>query len=166
MESSGGGGGVEGAAGAGTVVRPHAAARVIEISVIIIRTVMSDTTTRGIRVEVESEYVEERSDPRASYYFFAYHIRVSNLGDETVQLMSRHWIITDGDGNVEEVRGPGVVGEMPILAPGQAFEYTSFCPLRTEVGMMQGTYTMRTHSGETFEAEIAAFTLAAPGVVN
>ena len=127
---------------------------------------MSDTTTQGIRVEVESEYVEERSDPRRDYYFFAYHIRISNVGSDTSQLVSRTWIITDGDGKVEKVEGPGVVGEFPRLSPGQEFSYTSFCPLPTPHGVMYGTYTMRTASGATFEAAIEPFTLAVPGVIN
>ena len=125
---------------------------------------MSNAITRGVRVEVESEYLADRSDGET--FFFAYHIRISNEGTETVQLVSRHWIITDADADVEEVRGAGVVGEFPVLAPGSSYEYTSFCPLRTSVGTMHGTYTMRTRSGETFEAEIAPFTLAVPGAVN
>ncbi|MEO8033943.1 MAG: Co2+/Mg2+ efflux protein ApaG [Acidobacteriota bacterium] len=127
---------------------------------------MSDVTTRGIRVQVESSYIEERSEPQDSYYFFAYRITISNVGMETAQLLSREWIITDSDGDVERVQGPGVVGEQPVLRPGESFEYTSFCPLRTSVGSMQGTYTMQTTTGEKFEAEIAPFTLAVPGVVN
>jgi len=127
---------------------------------------MSDTTTRGIRIQVESIYVEERSDPQESYFFFAYHVVISNVGSETAQLMSREWIITDSDGNVERVEGDGVVGEQPLLAPGQVFEYTSFCPLRTSMGSMQGSYLMRPAGGESFRAEIAPFTLAVPGVVN
>jgi ApaG protein len=127
---------------------------------------MSDTTTRGIRIEVDSIYVEERSDPRAGYYFFAYHIRISNLGNIPAQLISREWIITDSDGNVERVEGPGVVGEQPLLAPGETFTYTSFCPLRTPVGSMQGGYDMQTSSGERFRADIDPFTLAVPHVVN
>jgi ApaG protein len=127
---------------------------------------MSDTTTRGIRIQVESIYVEERSDPQESYFFFAYHVVISNVGSETAQLMSREWIITDSDGNVERVEGDGVVGEQPLLAPGQVFEYTSFCPLRTSMGSMQGSYLMRPVGSEPFRAEIAAFTLAVPGVVN
>jgi ApaG protein len=132
----------------------------------IIAVPMSDTTTRGIRIQVESFYVEERSEPEADYFFFAYHIRIANTGSETAQLISREWIITDSDGNVEHVQGPGVVGETPVLGPGDAFEYTSFCPLRTSVGAMQGTYTMRTDRGESFEARIDPFTLAVPGVLN
>ncbi len=127
---------------------------------------MSDTTTRGIRIEVESEYLAERSEPQASYFFFAYRVRISNLGRETAQLLSREWIITDSDGNEERVQGPGVVGEQPVLAPGESFEYTSFCPLRSSMGSMHGAYTMRAATGTTFEADIAPFTLAVPGVVN
>ncbi len=127
---------------------------------------MSDTTTRGIRIEVESFYVEERSEPQSNFYFFAYRVKISNVGSTIAQLISREWVITDSDGNEERVQGPGVVGETPLLAPGQSFEYTSFCPLRTSMGSMQGGYTMRTSSGETFEAKIAPFTLAVPGVVN
>ena len=127
---------------------------------------ISDTTTRGIRVQVESHYVEERSEPMEGYFFFAYHIVISNAGSETAQLISREWVITDSDGNAERVEGPGVVGEQPTLAPGESFEYTSFCPLRTSMGSMQGAYTMRTAAGETFKARIDPFTLAVPGVVN
>ena len=127
---------------------------------------MSDTTTRGIRIQVESVYVEERSDPQESYFFFAYHVIIENHGSEPAQLISREWIITDSDGNVERVEGAGVVGETPLLPPDGSFEYTSFCPLRTSMGSMQGGYTMRLNSGESFRAEIAPFTLAVPGVVN
>jgi ApaG protein len=127
---------------------------------------MSDTSTRGIRIQVESSYIEERSDPRADYYFFAYHVTISNSGESEAQLLSREWIITDSDGNEERVQGPGVVGEQPLLAPGEAFEYTSFCPLRTSCGTMHGAYTMRDASGEAFEARIDPFTLAVPGVLN
>ena len=127
---------------------------------------MSDITTRGIRIQVESMYVEERSDPKESYYFFAYHVVISNNGGEAAQLISREWVITDSDGNVERVQGAGVVGETPLLQPGTSFEYTSFCPLRTSMGSMQGGYMMSLTGGETFRAEIAPFTLAVPGVVN
>jgi len=127
---------------------------------------MSDITTRGIRIQVESFYIEEKSAPQDDYYFFAYHVRISNSGEETAQLVSREWIITDSNGEVERVEGPGVVGEQPTLAPGEEFEYTSFCPLRTNVGSMHGAYTMRTADGSTFEARIAPFTLAVPHVVN
>jgi ApaG protein len=125
---------------------------------------MSDTTTRGIRIEIESEYLPDHSNRET--YTFAYHVRISNVGEESAQLVSREWIITDGDGNVERVEGPGVVGEFPQLDPGEAFEYTSFCPLPTSMGTMQGSYTMRTRDGERFDAAISPFTLAVPGVVN
>lgn len=127
---------------------------------------MSDTTTRGVRVTVRSEYVPERSSPADAQYFFAYRIRISNAGEDTVQLLSRHWVITDGAGQVEHVRGPGVVGEQPVLEPGESFEYTSFCPLPTPIGSMHGTYQMVTAGGSTFDAEIAPFSLAVPSALN
>jgi ApaG protein len=121
---------------------------------------MSQAVTRGVKVEVESEYIEERSNPEQNVFFFAYRVVVTNEGDETVRLISRHWIITNADGKKEEVRGPGVVGEQPSLAPGESFEYTSFCPLNTPFGMMHGTYQMVTDDGEEFDAVIAPFTLS------
>jgi ApaG protein len=127
---------------------------------------MSDTTTRGIRVQVETFYDEERSSPQESYYFFSYHVRISNVGTETAQLVSREWFITDGNGDTQRVQGPGVVGEKPVLAPGEEFEYSSFCPLTTPVGAMQGTYRMALQNGDSFEAEIAPFSLAVPHAVN
>ena len=127
---------------------------------------VSDTVTRGIRVQVESTYIPERSEPREKYFFFAYRVVIENEGDETAQLLSREWVITDSDGNTEKVIGPGVVGEQPVLQPGGSFEYTSFCPLRTSFGSMHGAYTMKTDSGEIFEARIDPFNLAVPGVVN
>jgi ApaG protein len=127
---------------------------------------MSEATTRGVRVEVRSAYLPGRSSPAESQYFFAYRIRITNAGEETVQLVSRHWVITDGDGRVEHVRGPGVVGEQPVLEPGEAFEYTSFCPLPTPVGSMHGTYQMVTAGGAAFDAEIAPFSLAVPTALN
>lgn len=126
----------------------------------------SEACTRGIEVRVRSRYVPEQSDPERGGWLFAYTVHIANASNETVQLMSRHWIITDADGDVQEVRGPGVVGETPVLAPGQAFEYTSFCPLPTPVGTMQGTYSMVTADGETFDAAIAPFTLAMPYALN
>jgi ApaG protein len=127
---------------------------------------MSDTTTNGIRVQVETRYLPEQSSPRDSQYLFAYRIRISNEGGETAQLISRHWVITDADGHVEQVQGPGVVGEQPVLGPGSSFEYTSFCPLRTSVGTMQGTYQMVRTNGDGFDAVIAPFTLATPNALN
>jgi len=127
---------------------------------------VSDTTTRGVRIQVQPSYVPERSAPRQGQYFFAYRVRISNTGDETVQLVSRHWVIADGEGRVEHVRGPGVVGEQPVLGPGQSFEYTSFCPLPTPLGSMHGSYQMVTADGSRFDAEIAPFSLAVPTAIN
>jgi ApaG protein len=127
---------------------------------------MSDTTTRGIRIQVESFYDEDRSAPDEGYYFFSYQVRISNTGAETAQLVSREWIITDAQGREEHVQGPGVVGEQPTLAPGEAFEYTSFCPLPTPVGTMHGSYQMVTRTGDRFDAVIAPFSLATPHAVN
>lgn len=120
---------------------------------------ISSATTRGVRVEVQSAYIPERSQPDRGVFFFAYHIRITNEGEETVQLLSRHWIITNGNGKIEEVKGPGVVGEQPVLETGESFEYSSFCPLNTSSGTMQGTYQMSTEDGETFDAQIAPFLL-------
>jgi ApaG protein len=127
---------------------------------------VSDATTRGVRVQVRTAYLPERSSPADNQYFFTYRVKISNQGEETVQLVSRHWIITDADGRIEEVRGPGVVGEQPVLAPGEAFEYTSFCPLPTPIGSMHGTYQMVTAAGTAFDAEIATFSLAVPHALN
>jgi len=127
---------------------------------------MSEAITRGVAVTVRSFYVAERSDPTNDYYFFAYRVRITNVGDEAVQLISRHWVITDGENEVQEVKGPGVVGEQPHLEPSQSFEYTSACPLPTPVGTMQGSYQMELSNGEGFDAEIAPFTLAAPHALN
>lgn len=127
---------------------------------------MSKATTRGVRVEVRSAYVEEQSSPEDDLWFFAYHVTISNVGQDRVQLLTRHWIITDGDGQVREVEGPGVVGEQPSLDPGESFEYTSACPLPTPVGTMQGTYRMVTSDGDRFDAEVAVFGLATPGALH
>ena len=126
----------------------------------------SDSTTRGIRIEVRSEFLAERSSPREEQYLFQYHVRISNVGTETAQLVSREWIITNADGEVERVKGPGVVGEQPILAPGSSFEYRSFCPLKTSVGAMHGSYQMVTANGDRFDAMISPFTLAVPNALN
>jgi ApaG protein len=126
----------------------------------------SEAVTRGVRVRVASAYARERSDPGNSKWFFLYTITISNEGAETVQLVTRHWIITDGTGHVEEVRGPGVVGEQPILKPGESFEYTSGCPLETPFGMMEGTYQMVADGGERFDARVAPFTLSEPYTVH
>ena len=127
---------------------------------------MSDTTTNGIRVQVTTKYLADRSSPREREYWFAYFIRISNVGDDTAQLVSRHWVITNADGEQEEVHGEGVVGEQPVLLPGTYYDYNSFCNLKTPVGTMHGEYTMVTPDGATFEARIAPFTLAVPNSLN
>lgn len=127
---------------------------------------MSDMVTRGVRVQVESQYLPQHSDPAQKRWVHIYHVTVTNEGDEPVQLVSRHWIITNNRGEQEHVRGPGVVGEQPLLRPGQAFRYTSGCPLDTPVGTMHGTYQMVTPGGEMFDAEIAPFDLAEPYAFN
>jgi ApaG protein len=127
---------------------------------------MSDTKTRGIRVQVTSIHDPERSLPEESYFFFEYRVTISNLSRETVQLISRKWIITDTNGNVETVEGPGVIGQQPILGPGESFQYRSFCPLSTSVGSMHGSYQMVVEGGGQFDAEIAPFSLAVPTAVN
>lgn len=129
-------------------------------------TTTSEALTRGVRVSVRARYSEPHSNPGASQWFFLYTIEIANEGDQQVQLLSRHWYITDGTGKVEEVQGPGVVGEQPVLAPGESFTYTSGCPLRTATGSMHGSYQMVTAGGERFDAEIAAFTLSEPYTVN
>jgi ApaG protein len=127
---------------------------------------VSDITTNGIRVQVTTKFLPERSSPRDSEYWFAYFIRISNVGNETAQLISRHWVITNTDGEEEEVRGEGVVGEQPVLPPGASYNYNSFCHLKTSVGTMHGEYLMRSASGNTFDARIAPFTLAVPNALN
>ena len=127
---------------------------------------MSDTTTRGIRIQVRSEFLPERSSPRDGQYLFQYHVRIANVGTETAQLISREWTITNAEGEVEKVKGAGVVGEQPTLGPGASFEYTSFCPLKTAVGSMHGAYQMVTTDGDRFDAVIAPFTLAVPHALN
>ncbi len=127
---------------------------------------MSVAVTRGIRVEVESSYLPERSSPSSQQYAFKYTVRISNEGVATAQLKTRHWIITDGEGKVQEVRGDGVVGAQPVLRPGQQFEYTSYCMLATPHGSMRGTYQMVRPSGEQFDAQIAAFPLSLPYSLN
>lgn len=130
------------------------------------RTSTSEAVTNNVRVEVEAQYMPDESQPFQNRWVFAYTIRITNEGEETVQLLSRHWIITDATGHVEEVRGPGVVGEQPVLAPGEAFEYTSWCPLATANGTMRGTYQMVTEDGAHFDVEIASFVLQEPYTVH
>ena len=126
----------------------------------------SEAVTRNLRVQVKARFIPERSKPDERLWFFTYAIRITNEGDEPVQLVSRHWVITDSMGKVEEVRGPGVVGQQPHLEPGESFEYTSACPLRTSFGTMQGTYQMITAGGVRFDARIAPFALGEPYSIN
>lgn len=126
----------------------------------------SEATTNGIRVRVHSRYVPERSDPEQNEWFFIYTVEIANLGTAPAQLLSRHWIITDAEGQVQDVRGPGVVGEQPRLESGQSFTYTSACPLNTQFGTMHGTYQMVTDGGGPFDAKIAPFSLGEPNAIN
>jgi ApaG protein len=126
----------------------------------------SVAVTRGVRVHVRSFYLKEQSSPRDKKYRFAYAVRIVNESRETVRLEGRHWIITDATGHVEHVRGPGVVGQQPVLSPGDAFEYTSGCELPTARGTMEGSYQMVTLGGERFDATIAPFDLVLPYSLN
>lgn len=119
-------------------------------------------TTRGIAVSVEPTYIESRSSPETSQYFWAYRVVIANQSHETVQLLSRHWMISNARGELTEVKGPGVVGEQPVLKPGEHFEYTSGAPLDTSSGMMGGAYQMETAAGERFDIEIPTFSLDIP----
>jgi ApaG protein len=123
---------------------------------------MYQAVTRGISVTVTPRYMPEESSPEQSRYFFADTVEIINASLERVQLRARHWQITDEHGQVQEVRGAGVVGEEPVLGPGESFSYTSGCPLPTPSGTMQGTYLMETTTGETFDVEIPAFSLDIP----
>ncbi len=123
---------------------------------------MYNTTTRSIRISVEPSYLDDQSSPEDNYYAWSYKIRIENQGIEVVQLRTRHWRITDKLGRIQEVRGVGVVGEQPVLKPGDAFEYTSGAHLTTESGIMAGTYQMETSGGEMFNVPIPAFSLDSP----
>jgi ApaG protein len=125
---------------------------------------MYRAVTRGIRVTVTPRFLEEESSPDAGRYFFAYTVEIANMSIERVQLRARYWRIVDGRGELHEVRGPGVVGEEPVLGPGESFTYTSGCPLTTPDGTMEGSYVMETAGGETFNAAIPAFALESPHV--
>lgn len=127
---------------------------------------MSNAITNGIRVTVSSNYIPAQSAPKARRYVFAYTVRIANEGTEAAQLKSRHWIITDGNGKIEQVKGPGVVGEQPMLRPGEHFEYTSGCVLETPRGSMEGTYQMLRSDGTEFDATIAPFALMLPYSLN
>src|ERR1700748_2714660 len=123
---------------------------------------MYERQTRNIRVAVQPAFLDDQSDPDEQRYLWSYTVTIENRGAETVQLLSRHWHITDGRGQIREVTGPGVVGAQPVIAPGQKFQYTSGCPLPTASGYMSGRYQMKAASGEAFEAEIPAFLLESP----
>jgi len=123
---------------------------------------MYSATTREITVEVQPIYLEDQSKPDENHFVWAYRVQISNAGAETVQLLRRHWKITDANGQVIEVEGEGVVGEQPVLEPGGAYEYTSGTPLSTPYGVMAGEYQMETAAGEAFEVEIPAFSLMSP----
>jgi ApaG protein len=125
---------------------------------------MFTSTTRGIRVTVRPQYLPDQSDPTKPQFVWAYHVRIENRGDVTVQLRSRHWKVTDGLGQTREVKGPGVVGKTPVLRPGEMFEYTSGTPLSTPSGFMGGTYQMVNEAGENFDIEIPTFSLDTPNV--
>jgi len=127
---------------------------------------MSDAVTNGVRVEVLSRHSSENSRPMQGEWIFEYTVRITNQGAEPVQLISRHWIITDGLDHTEEVKGPGVVGKQPVLAPGESFKYSSWCPLKTPTGMMHGTYQMVSAGGKQFDIAIAPFALKARYTVH
>ncbi|WP_018870887.1 MULTISPECIES: Co2+/Mg2+ efflux protein ApaG [unclassified Thioalkalivibrio] len=119
-----------------------------------------------VEIEVSSAYVEDQSEPEEDRYVFAYHVVIRNAGERSVQLLNRHWIIRDGRDQTQEVRGEGVVGEQPHIAPGDSFEYTSGTVIETPVGMMEGSYEMRDEKGHTFEATIPPFTLSVPRTLH
>lgn len=119
-----------------------------------------------ITVQVQSQFVPEQSDPAQRQYFFAYTVRITNSGQQPAQLISRHWVITDGNNERQEVRGLGLVGQQPLLAPGETFEYTSGCPLGTPVGSMRGSYLCVGEDGRPFDADIPEFVLAMPRTLH
>lgn len=127
---------------------------------------MPEAKQPAISVSAQAQYIEDQSDAEAGRFVFAYKVTIENIGDVPAQLISRHWVITDAVGHVQEVRGIGVIGEQPRLAPGEAFEYTSGCAIATPVGTMRGAYQMVTEDGSPFEAEIPEFVLAAPGTLH
>ena len=128
--------------------------------------VMSEAVTDNIRVQVHQRYLPEHSNPISSRWLFGYQVAISNESNEPVRLVTRHWIITDANGDVEEVEGIGVIGETPIIEPGETYRYSSFCPLKTPFGSMQGSYGMVRPDGESFHADINAFNLVTPDSIN
>lgn len=127
---------------------------------------VSDAVTRDVRVEVLSQYSPENSRPAEDVWVFQYTVRITNQGLDTIQLISRHWIITDAYDHTEHIRGPGVVGQQPVLGPGESFQYSSWCPLKTPTGTMRGTYQMVSPGGAQFDIEVAPFGLRARYTVN
>ena len=127
---------------------------------------MIKTSTRFTKIEVSPNYVPSRSDLSKPIFFFSYHIKITNISTDTIQLHSRYWNITDGNGNVEEIRGPGVVGRQPHIKSGETFEYTSYCPLPTNFGVMHGYFEMINDNGTIFNAKISPFRLTTPFSVN
>ena len=127
---------------------------------------MTDSSLNNISVGVETRYIEEQSNPDENYYVFAYTITIRNMGRQQAQLLTRHWVITDANHKVQEVRGDGVVGEQPVLEPGEQFVYTSGTMIETSVGTMKGSYQMQTQDGSQFDATIDEFVLSAPRVLH
>lgn len=126
----------------------------------------SEAVTQGVRVTVRARYSPEHSSPQQSQWFFLYTITITNESDQSVKLLNRNWLILDATGKSEEVHGPGVIGEQPALAPGQAFEYTSGCPLSTPFGSMSGSYGMSREDGTRFEVEVRLFQLREPHAIH
>ena len=127
---------------------------------------MEESITEGVQVKVESFYLNSNSKPREGFYVFSYRVKIKNIRQSSVKLLRRHWIITDSNGEINEVRGEGVVGEQPILNPGDEYEYTSGSHLKSPMGTMHGEYIMTNEEGMEFEVAIPCFTLAVPGVIN
>ena len=127
---------------------------------------MEEATTEGVNVKVESFYVDLNSIPEEDYYVFAYLVKIKNISQRTVKLLRRHWIITDSNGEINDVKGEGVVGEKPILKPGDEYQYNSGSHLKSPMGTMQGSYIMTNTEGIEFEVNIPCFTLAVPGIIN
>ncbi len=127
---------------------------------------MNNPASYAIEVSVQTRYLEDESAPERDYYVFAYTVRLQNTGSIAARLVSRHWIITDGNGQVEEIRGEGVIGQQPLLKPGEGFEYSSGAVLKTDVGSMRGSYRMQAEDGNGFDTAIPAFTLSIPRVLH
>lgn len=126
----------------------------------------SEARTHGLRVSVRPSYLPDQSKPGEGQWLFAYHVEIFNESMDSVHLLSRHWVITDAGGRVEEVSGPGVIGERPVIGPGETYEYESYCPLSTPFGTMRGSYKMRNDAGLVFDVRIATFELTPPMVVH